>query len=59
MAGEALGPVEILCPSLGKYYTSEAGLDGWGSTLLETEGRGGWDRMFAEGKLGGGITFEM
>jgi hypothetical protein len=29
---------------------------GVGSTLIEA---GGWDRLFVEGKLGRGITFEM
>jgi hypothetical protein len=34
-------------------------MGGWGSTIIEAEGKKGWDRGFAEGKLGKGITFEM
>jgi hypothetical protein len=33
-------------------------MGGWESNLTEAEG-GGWDRGFAEGKLGKGRTFEM
>jgi hypothetical protein len=31
---------------------------GWGNTLIEA-GEGKGDRVFVEGKLGRGITFEM
>jgi hypothetical protein len=31
---------------------------GWGASS-QIRGREGWDRGFAEGKLGRGITFEM
>jgi hypothetical protein len=30
----------------------------WGSSLIES-GKRGWDRWFAKGKPGKGITFEM
>jgi hypothetical protein len=53
MGGEALGPVKVLCPSIGDCQDQEAGVDGLGSR------RGGGDRGFLEGKLGKGITFEM
>jgi hypothetical protein len=35
---------------------------GWGISFIETQGLGGemgWDRVFAEEKLGRGKTFEM
>ena len=54
MGGEALGPVMVLCPSIGECLGQEAGVDGLGS-----KGKGGEDRGFSEGKLGKGITFEM
>jgi hypothetical protein len=50
MAGEALGPVKALCPSIGPGPGSRSG---WiGEQLVR-------DRKFSEGKLGKGITFEM
>ena len=51
MGGEALGPVKVLCPSIGECQGQEAGVGG----LV----RGGGDRGFSEGKLGKGIPFEM
>jgi hypothetical protein len=54
MGGEALGPVKVLCPSVGECQGQEAGVGGLGS-----RGRGGGNRGFSEGKLGKGITFEM
>jgi hypothetical protein len=52
MGGEALGPVKVLCPSIGECQDWEWEWVGWGA------GRGrGW--RFSEGKLGKGITFEM
>jgi hypothetical protein len=50
MGGEALGPVKVLCPSIGDCQGQEAGVGGLGS-------RGGGDRGFSERKLGKGITF--
>jgi hypothetical protein len=43
MGREALGPVKVLCPSIGQ----EAGVGGLGS------------RESAEGEPGKGITFDM
>ena len=54
MGGEALGPVKILCPSIGECQGQEAGVCGLGS-----RGKGEEDRGFSEGKLGKGIIFEM
>jgi hypothetical protein len=54
MGGDALGPVNILCPSIGECLGQEAGVGGLGSRGKE-EG----DRGFSEGKLGKGTTFEM
>jgi hypothetical protein len=39
-------------------WRGRSGLVGEGA-LLEKEGEGGWNRRFAEGKPGKGITFEM
>jgi hypothetical protein len=58
MGGEALGPVEVQCPSVGECEGREAGVGGWGNTLIEAGGRRmGWG--FLEGKPGKGITFKM
>jgi hypothetical protein len=54
MGGEALGPVKVLCPSIGECLGQEAGVGGLGS-----RGRGERIRGFGEGKLGKVITFEM
>jgi hypothetical protein len=55
MGGEALGPVKVLCPSIGECLGQKAGVGGLGSRGSgERE-----DRGFLEGKLGKGITFEM
>jgi hypothetical protein len=51
MGGEALGPVKVLCPSIGECQSQEWEWVGWIAG-------GGW-RGFLEGKLGKGITFEM
>ena len=53
MGGEALGPVKVLCPSIGECQDQEWEWVGWGA------GEEGGDRGFSEGKLGKGITFEM
>jgi hypothetical protein len=50
MGGESLGPVKVLCPSIGECQGQEAEVGGLGS-----RGRG-WE---LEGKSGNGITFEM
>ena len=50
MGGEALGPVKkALCPSIGECQDQEWEWVGWGA------GR----KVFLEGKLGKGITFEI
>jgi hypothetical protein len=53
MGGEALGPVKVLCPSIGEGQGREWEWLGWGA------GGEGGGRGFLEGKLGKGITFEM
>jgi hypothetical protein len=42
MGGEALGPVKAQCPSIGECYGGEAGVGGWGSTLIETGVKKDW-----------------
>jgi hypothetical protein len=54
VGGEVLGPVKVLCPSIGECQGQEEGAGGLGS-----RGRGRGDRGFSEGKLGKEITFEM
>jgi hypothetical protein len=44
MGGEALGPVKARCSIVGEYQDTEAGVGGWGSTLIEA---------------GEGITFDL
>jgi hypothetical protein len=53
MGGKALGPVKVLCPSIGESQ------DGNGSGWVREQGEGEGDRGLLEGKLGKGITFEM
>jgi hypothetical protein len=50
MGGETLGPVKVLCPSVGEFEGQEVGVGG----LV-----GGRNRGFSEGKIGKGIPFEM
>jgi hypothetical protein len=52
MGGEALGPVKVLCPSIGNACARKRDWVGWGA------GEGGEDRGFLEGKLGKGMAFE-
>jgi hypothetical protein len=54
MGGEALGPVKVLCPSIGKCQDQEWKWVGWGAG-----GEDGGNNGFLEGKLGKGITFEI
>jgi hypothetical protein len=54
MGGGALGPVNVLCPSIGDCQGQEARVG-----VLGSRGRRARDREFSEGKLGKGITFEM
>jgi hypothetical protein len=54
MGGEALGPVKVLCPSIGDCQGQEVGVSG-----LVSRGREGKDRGLSERKLGKGITFQM
>jgi hypothetical protein len=49
MGGEYLGPVKVLCPSIGECQGQEVQVGRLGS---RGKGKG-------EGKLGKGITFEM
>jgi hypothetical protein len=53
MGGEALGFVNIICPSTGECHGQEAGVGGLGSRA------GGAYRGLAERKLGKGIAFEV
>jgi hypothetical protein len=53
MGEEALGPVKVLCTSIGECQGQEAGVGGLGSRWR------GRDRGLLEGKLGKGIIFEM
>jgi hypothetical protein len=52
MGGDSLGPVKVLCSSIGECQHQKSGVGRLGS-------RGRGDRGFSEGKLGKGITFEM
>jgi hypothetical protein len=54
MAGEALGLMKVLCPSIGDCQGQEAGVGGLGSRGRE-EGIG----YFGWRKIGKGITLEM
>jgi hypothetical protein len=54
MGGEALGPVKVLCPSIGECQGQKAGVGGSGS-----RGGGGGDKGFLEGALGKGVRSEM
>jgi hypothetical protein len=51
MGGEVLGPVKVLCPSIGECQDWEREWVGWVA--------GGRDMGFLEWKPGKGITFEM
>jgi hypothetical protein len=53
MGGKALGPVKVLCPSIGECLGQEPGVGELGSRGM------GEDSRLLEGKLGKGITFEM
>jgi hypothetical protein len=53
MGGEVLGPVKVLCPSIGECQDWK-----WSEWVGE-QGKWGGDKVFLEGKLGKGITFEM
>ena len=43
MGGEALGPIKVLCPSIGECQGQDAGVGGLGSRGRE-EGIGGFQR---------------
>jgi hypothetical protein len=47
MIGEALGPVKVLCPSIGKCQGQEAGVGGLVGTG-KREGIGGFQRVNEE-----------
>jgi hypothetical protein len=53
MGGEALGLVNIICPSTGEFQGQEAGVGG-----LENKAWVGYRRL-SERKLGKEVTFEM
>jgi hypothetical protein len=40
MGGEALGPVKVLCPSIGECQGQEAGVGGLGSRVVTYKGEG-------------------
>jgi hypothetical protein len=48
MGGEALGPVKVLCPSLGKFQGQEAGVGELGSRGKE-KGIGGFQSETRKG----------
>jgi hypothetical protein len=50
MGGEFLGPVKVLCPTIGEWLGQEV--------IVGEFGRRGRE-IFSEEKLGMGITFEM
>jgi hypothetical protein len=52
MGGEALGPVKVLCPSIGECQYREVGVGRLVSGV-------GVNRGFSEGKYGKAITFEI
>ena len=52
MGGEALGPVKVLCSSIGECQGQEE--SGW----VGEQGNGGEYMGFSEGKLGKVVTFE-
>jgi hypothetical protein len=54
MGGEALGPVKVLCPSIGECQDQEAGVGELGSRGKQVRGM-----KFSKGKLEKEITFEM
>ena len=54
MGGEAVGPVKVLCHSIGECQGQEVGMGG-----LRSRERGIGDREFLEWKLGKGTSFEM
>jgi hypothetical protein len=54
VGGDALGPVKVLCPSIGECQGQEVG-SGW----VGEQGKWGGDWGFLEGKLGKGIPFEI
>ena len=41
MGGEVLGPVKARYYSVGEFEGMEAGVGGWGSTLIEAKGISG------------------
>jgi hypothetical protein len=52
MEGEALGLVEVRCPSVGECWSGGAGEGGWRSTLTEAKRsreRQMWNERFVEG----------
>jgi hypothetical protein len=53
MRGETLGPIKVLCPSIGECQGQDVGVGG-----LVSRGSGG-DREVLERKPGKRITFEM
>jgi hypothetical protein len=56
MGGEALGPVKVICLSIGECQGQEEGMDG---LEIRGKGEGRGEGGLLEGRLGMGITFEM
>jgi hypothetical protein len=54
MGGESLGPLKVLCPSIGECQCQEAGVGG-----LVSKGRGEAIVEFWRRNQERGITFEM
>jgi hypothetical protein len=59
MGGQALGPVQALCPSFGEFEGGEVIMYVWlGNTIIKArEGGGMW--VSGKGGPGKGIIFEM
>ena len=55
MGGEALGPVEVLCPNVGGCWRGEVGVGEWvGEHPHRDKGEEEWGGVSMEGKLGRG-----
>jgi hypothetical protein len=49
MRGEALGPMKVLCPSIGECLGQEAGVGGLGSRGMGEKIRDFWRRNYERG----------
>jgi len=59
VGGEAFGPIEARCPSVGECQGGEVGVSGWVGVHPHRSREKGMGWGFAESKLGKGIMFEM